>query len=704
MTDLQESYSYDVPNCNFDEDDNNIDSWFDQVANAENVPPEFGLTTESNTECEKMDQTENVPTFEGGSNKKQRTPKSQSRRSSKRLSAQQRSRQMAKIRAERKKVTPKQEQPPMKRPKLSSVRNKSIDTTINKGLSTSVAEGSPKIKPKILPSTPTVLKRKPLHQKGKNSEEQELEKVQKLQKELSEMLKKNEESLKSALAGDQPLKKVPIQATKPVDFHFHTDDRLKRHPEEHQAEYKQVDFTAELRKHPPSPHKLSRTVPKPFNLSKSNKRKLDECTSVDYMSTAEQVMAFQKKTPQRFHLRSRQRDKEGPSPVKPLKAKVTLPKTPQLQTKQRHRPITCKSTAELEAEELEKLQQFKFKAQELNPKILEGGPLLPKKPPVKEPTKAVGFNLEIEKRIQQREKKVEDEEAFTFHSRPCPTKILKDVVGVPEKKAAPITVAQSPAFALKNRVRMVSSEEPKEEPAPVIKANPMPFFGVPFKPKLVEQKPVEVCPFSFSERDRQRMEEKEKKLEELRNAEAPKFKAQPLPDFDHISLPEKKVKDITQPEPFNLEIDKRGQSKLEVWKHQVEEERKRLKEISTFKARPNTVTHHEPFVPKKESRILTESLSGSIVQESFELATEKRAKERQEFEKRLAELEAQKSLMEAEERRRQEEEEQEEINRLRHEMVHKAQPIRKFKPVDIKTSDIPLTVPKTPNFSDRFKI
>ncbi|KAM5134802.1 targeting protein for Xklp2 isoform 2-T2 [Mantella aurantiaca] len=699
MSDLQDTYSYDVPVCNFGEDDNNIDSWFDQVADTENVPPESNLTTE-NLDGGNMAQTENVA-FNEASCKKLQTPKKQpKRRSSKRLSAQQRNRQMAIIRAERKKVTPKQGQPPMKKPKLSGAKCKSTDTTINKGLSSSVAGGSPKLKPRIiLPTTPTVLKRKNMTQKVKNSEEQELEKMQKLQQEMAERLKKNEESLKSALAGDQPLKKIPIQATKPVDFHFQTDERLKRHPEEQHAEYKPVDFTAELRKHPPSPAgKLSRTVPKPFNLSKSNKRKLDETSTSEYMSTAEQVLAFQKRTPQRFHLRSRQKEMEGPSPLKATKARVTLPKTPQLQTRQRHRPTTCKSSAELEAEELEKLQQYKFKAQELNPKVLDGGLVLPKKPAVKEPTKAVGFNLEIEKRIQQREKKdEEEEEMFTFHSRPCPSKILKDIVGVPGKKMLPITVPQSPAFALKNRVRMISSEEPKEEPVPVIKANPMPFFGVPFKPKFVEQKQVELCPFSFSERDRQRMEVKERKLEEIRNAEAPKFKAQPLPDFEYISLPEKKVKEITQPEPFNLEIEKRGQTRLQVWKHQIKEELKQQKEKSVFKARPNTVTHQEPFVPKKESRVLS-------VQEGFELATEKRAKERQEFERRLAELETQKCLIEEEERRRQEEEDKEEINRIRHEMVHKAQPVRKFKPVDVKSSDLPLTVPKTPNFSDRFKI
>ncbi|XP_040187641.1 targeting protein for Xklp2 isoform X2 [Rana temporaria] len=685
MSDLQESYSYDVPVCEFgdDDDNNNVDSWFDQVADVENIPPESALTAE-NTERNEMAN-------------KQQSPKTKARRSSKRLSAQQRNRQMAKIRAERKKVPPKQEQPPMKKQKLSA-RCKSTDTTINKGLSTSVAEGFPKLRARVpLPTTPTVLKRKPFAQKAKNTEEQELEKVQQLQQELAEALKKNEESLKSALAGDLPLKKVPIQATKPVDFHFHTDDRLKRHPNEQATEYKQVDFSAELRKHPPSPAgKLSRTVVKPFNLSKSNnKRKLEE-SATEYTSTAEQVMAFQKRTPQRFHLRSRLREMEGPSPVKHQRARVTLPKTPQLQTKQRHRPTTCKSSAEIESEELDKIQQFKFKAQELNPKILEGAHVLPRKPPVKEPTKIVSFNMEIEKRIQQREKKEEEEDMFVFHSRPCPTKMLHDVVGVPEKKMLPITMPHSPAFALKNRVRM-QAEELKEEPVPVIKANPMPYFGVPFKPKLVEQKQVEVCPFSFNNRDQHRMEEKEKKLEELRNAEPPKFKAQPLPYFDHISLPEKKVKEKTQPEPFNLELDKRGETRHQIWKQQLEEELKQQKEMSTFKARPNTVTHQEPFVPKKESRILT-------VQEAFELATEKRAKDRQEFEKRQAEQETQRILMAEEERRCREEKEKLAISKLRQEVVHKAQPIRKFKTVEVKTSDLPLTVPKSPNFSDRFKI
>ncbi len=47
----------------------------------------------------------------------------------------------------------------------------------------------------------------------------------------------------------------------------------------------------------------------------------------------------------------------GPSPVKAEKPEITHPKTPQLLTRQRHRPTMMKSTAEIEAEEIEKMQK-----------------------------------------------------------------------------------------------------------------------------------------------------------------------------------------------------------------------------------------------------------------------------------------------------------------------------------------------------------
>ncbi|NWI19999.1 TPX2B protein, partial [Crypturellus soui] len=742
-------YSFDVPNAciNFaalsDDDVHNADAWFDQQANLENVPPAENLTkvlqnspafskpgnpllsvTSQEIKCNhdvEIDEMEQMqvdvaPQNIVGSLTSWRAaaPAEASQRAGRRQATKQRKTQqrkhLAKIKVERNAVAlaNNEEVPPVKKMKISSSREKAMEVAVKteplQNPEHSPGRGKSN---RTVPMTPTMLKRTNLTGKLKSTEEQELEKMQQFQQEVMELRKKNDESMKAAIAGaGQPAKRIVGQVTKPVDFHFCTEERIKQHVESQPGnEYKEVDFAAILRKHPPSPVRVPKrpTIPKPFNLSQGNKRKLEETTS-EYVSLAQQVEAFQKRTPSRYHLRSMKSD-EGPVPGKQLKTRLTHPKTPVLQTKHRFRPATCKSSAELEAEELEKMQQYKFRARELDPKILEGGPILPKKPTVKELTQPVGFELEIEKRIQEREnKKQQEEEHFEFHSRPCPTKILEDVVGVPEKKALPVTIPKSPAFTLKSRRRMPRRDEEKEkEVVPVIKANPMPHYGVPFKPKMPEQRHVEVCPFSFDSRDRERLIQKEKKIEELQKEEVPKFKALPLPYFDTVKLPEKKVKTPTQPEPFNLEVDKRGATKLQNWKQQLEEDLKRQKEAACFKARPNTVVYQEPFVPKKENKLLSESLSGSVVPEGFELATEKRAKERQEFEKRLANLEAQKERLQEEAKQRNEEREKEEVAKLRQELVHKANPIRKYRNVEVKPSEQTLTMPKSPNFSDRFR-
>nr|XP_047906551.1 targeting protein for Xklp2 isoform X2 [Anser cygnoides] len=768
MSHPESRYSFDVPNpcLNFatlsDDDVYNADSWFDQQANLENVPPAENQakilqnspafskpdTVCSSATSQEITMAENCGEEDGKAENVQSNvvpqnivgsltswraaaPAEASQRAGRRPATKQRKTQQRKqpARVKADKNTPalanKEEVPPLKKMRILRVPGKARRSLpgplVSSGSKEKLTEVSPKKellhhpdhspgrgKSKLtMPSTPTMLKRTNLAGKLKSTEEQELEKMQQLQREVMELRKKNEESLKAAIAGaGQPVKRTVGQVTKPVDFHFCTDSRIKQHGESQpENEYKEVDFAAVLRKHPPSPVRLPKgpTIPKPFNLSQGNKRKLEETTS-EYVSLAEQVEAFQKRTPSRYHLRSRKSD-EGPVSGKPVKARLTNPKTPLLQTKHRFRPVTCKSAVELEAEEIEKIQQYKFKARELDHKILEGGPVLPKKPPVKELTQPVGFDLEIEKRIQEREsKKQQEEEHFEFHSRPCPTKILEDVVGVPEKKVLPVTVPKSPVFALKSRTRTSSRDEEKEkEVVPVIKANPMPHYGVPFKPKMPEQRHVEVCPFSFDSRDRERLIQKEKKIEELQKEEVPKFKALPLPYFDRVKLPEKKVKTPTQPEPFHLQIDERGAAKLQSWKQQLKEDLKRQKEAACFKARPNVVVHQEPFVPKKENKPVSESLSGSVVPESFELATEKRAKERQEFEKRLANIEARRERLQEEARQREEEREKEEVAKLRQELVHKANPIRRYRNVEVKASDQPLTMPKSPNFSDRFR-
>uniref|UniRef100_A0A3P8T9I6 TPX2 microtubule nucleation factor n=1 Tax=Amphiprion percula TaxID=161767 RepID=A0A3P8T9I6_AMPPE len=526
------------------------------------------------------------------------------------------------------------------------------------------------------------------------SEEQELERIRNLQEEVALHRRRNEANYKAALAGEVPQKKMVLPTTVPKDFNFSTDNRAKASTSSNTS-HKVVDFIGQLRK-PSSPAKARKgaTVPKPFNLSTGNKRKVGE--SDVYVPMAQQLEQFQKRTPTRYHLRSRRSQERGP-PREKSNLKLTQPHPPHLVTQQRSRPPTVKSSAELEAEEVEKLQNFKLKALELNKKILESAEDL-KKPAVKEPTVPECFELETEKRLQERQatKQPQEEEPHNFKAKPLPKKILEGVMGLPEKKVADPTVPESPAFALKKRVRLDAKVQ-EEKQIPPVKALPVPHLGLPFQPRLPGNHHVEVCPFSFEKREQEKRALKEKRLEEKQNEEVPQFKAQPLPDFDTVVLPEKKKQEPTKPEPFRLLVDERGAVKTSRWETMVREEQTHQEEAAIFKAKPNTVTQKEPFRPKKEGR-------PGVVVEAFELATERRAREWQEYEQLTSEKEALRVRMEAEQRREEEQREKEEITRLRKDQVHKAQPIRHYKPVAVKKSDIPLTVPESPNFSERFRL
>lgn len=476
-----------------------------------------------------------------------------------------------------------------------------------------------------------------------SSEELELEKMKKLQEEVALHRRKNEASFKAALAGNPPAKKMTLTTTVPKEFNFKTDSRIKSSACANAS--KDVNFLEQLRK-PTSPAKMSKsaTVPKPFNLSTSRKRKEEEPTP--YVPMAQQIQMFHKRTPERFHLPSRQEHERGPSPVKAAP-----------------------------------------------------------KPKVKKVTLPEDFHLQVEKRLQERQAKkppvveVEEEPTQPFKSHPVPKKILQGVVGVPEKRVATVTVPESPAFALKKRVRVEPPCVEVKPPSP-IKAPPVPHFCLPFQPKLSENHHVEVCPFSFEQRDQERRILKEKKLEQLRNEDLPKFKAQLLPDFTSVVLPEKKKMEPTKPEPFNLLVDARGQEKSIRWEQMVQDEKRQQEEATHFKARPNVVVHKEPFIPKKEERATTSSSAAP----GFQLMTEQRAVERQEFDRALGEKEALRALMVERRQREEEEREKEEIIRLRHEQVHKAQPVKHYRCVKVKKSEVPLTVPQSPNFSDRFRM
>ena len=114
-----------------------------------------------------------------------------------------------------------------------------------------------------------------------------------------------------------------------------------------------------------------------------------------------------------------------------------------------------------------------------------------------------------------------------------------------------------------------------------------------------------------------------------------------------------------------------------------------------FKARPTNVLYNAPFVPDKST-----SKPNTKIEE-FSMNCDKRAKEREEYEMHKTERE-----IEEEEARRQLEKEREEeerifIKQLRKQLVHKPNPIRKYRTLEIKQSEKELTDPHSPEWQSK---
>jgi len=87
----------------------------------------------------------------------------------------------------------------------------------------------------------------------------------------------------------------------------------------------------------------------------------------------------------------------------------------------------------------------------------------------------------------------------------------------------------------------------------------------------------------------------------------------------------------------------------------------------------------------------------------FHLNTEKRAEDRQEWEKWSHEQETEAAAERIAREQRQAEQEEAAARKQRDEAVHRAGPVRAYKPVEVHPSTAPLTIPETPDFSERLR-
>ena len=88
----------------------------------------------------------------------------------------------------------------------------------------------------------------------------------------------------------------------------------------------------------------------------------------------------------------------------------------------------------------------------------------------------------------------------------------------------------------------------------------------------------------------------------------------------------------------------------------------------------------------------------------FRLNTERRSVQRHDFEEKKHVRDANLRVADEERHRQSEEEEREAIARLRKEMEHKDNPIRKFARMEVLPSDRPLTQPESPHFETKMRL
>ncbi|KAI9505701.1 hypothetical protein BX070DRAFT_220556 [Coemansia spiralis] len=267
------------------------------------------------------------------------------------------------------------------------------------------------------------------------------------------------------------------------------------------------------------------------------------------------------------------------------------------------------------------------------------------------------------------------------------------------KKFKP-TVPKTPQFAKSKRARR-ELPETKVEPGELFKAK-QPKKLVAGQQALNSAKPSQlkptvVQPFTFrsdavAERHLLRLREEITKLKAEEQA-LRQFRANPLPGFPTPKKVPRKSSTL-HASPFNLATDIRGETYQRQLRERIAELEHRRRERMLFKARPIPTSIDHPFVPQPSSIPLT-----SI--EEILLHTELRSEERHAYDEDRMERERIREEVLARKRQEEERREEEEIKELRKLLVHKAQPVRHYKPVIIKASDHQLTVPKTPKWSVR---
>lgn len=381
-----------------------------------------------------------------------------------------------------------------------------------------------------------------------------------------------------------------------------------------------------------------------------------------FVSVAEAIYHFQRDTPDRFHTTRSSNYERHDRPLK-----LTRPQSPVLLSRARSRPrCNILSQKEKEEMEIEELKKFKIKAHPIPKSVIEGSrnlPDVPRKPStIPEPFKLT----------EMVRKPICDSPYPVFKARPVPKNVLEKPQ-LPAKAPVSITKPVSPKFRYKISNLAKKNMTLKEHNGQKSEKD---------KPKQMEvvhvarqNGKIHPIPFSFEKRDetlKRRKEEKIKHQIELEKQTACHFKAKPVP-----GMVKRNMRCLTA-------------------KSNVSSASSENKENYHFEARPPAVLYKKPFKPELPLTEPTQPVG-------FDLSTNKRALERQEFENHLKEKEEQMEQIRQEKEKELLEIEKKQIADLRAQLVHHPKPVCIKSPYVPQKSLLPITYPETPKFVRRLK-
>ncbi|KAG5314758.1 TPX2 protein, partial [Acromyrmex insinuator] len=418
-------------------------------------------------------------------------------------------------------------------------------------------------------------------------------------------------------------------------------------------------------------------------------------TSVNkkYVSLAEAISRFQNETPKRFHTRSKVNNTTGMPMSKTLqnRLKPTIPISPALVSKNRSRPVTVLSREEREKLEMEEMKKHQIKANPIPPNVLRGSRVM------KKPTVIVHNSTESNGKVHGPKNVTKllvtdpsglivEHEEISFFGVPKDIDATKNVTRI-----IPFSFeARNKDLQIKKEQRLKDLQEASKTKTE-FHARPVPNFSKPPTPPAKQQqqnrtkKSILPCPFSFDNRDKKMSERKEHLVKQLleKDKQARVFRANPVPVFKPVMVRGRSKENLS------------AKSKnVKIVSEQAEDQENKAPNIDSLKAERKNVEKANSTVDKQKAPLKAYSLK---------LNTDKRAKERYEFNEKMRrkEMEEETKRQEAEKKRL----ESEKLMKveLRKLTEVKARPMPMYKSPVILKATKKLTNPQSPAFASKLK-